>query len=616
MAHSTLDLSLFTHGDEAERHQLALSLVESLSRDGFVVLVNHGISDLTVEKLFEWSKSFFRLKLDDKASIAHHPGPNPQRGWSGVGAENSSALYRKGLLKSTTVEDLKDAREHFDIGSTADLQYPNKWPDEKELPGFRHQIEAAFEALEAVSAHIMKALEVAFGLPKGAFLDKMTHTANASEMRLNHYPAIDIEEIRAGGVSRIWPHFDLGVITLLFQDRVGGLEFEDRKNRGTFTRLECCGSSEMVVNVSETLQRWTNDVLAAGLHRVNIPRQMEDKETAVLPERYSIAYFCKADRDASVGPLQQFVHEGKLGTSLLLGLLGPAHDPIPTLTIADIFITASVSSTSRLRQALPSRAPSHPSISILPLTANGFAAQVADVVILACPPSTHSSVLQDPAVRQGLLDHGRQGTTKSKVLISLLGGVRIAQLERSLYTPLNAALPAPSGTGRARCAIVRAVPNIAARQQQSVTILSTTTTNDDNNNADDPNAIVAALFARVGVVRCLPEAQLARASALAASGVAFYAHLMKAAAKGVEGGEDGLAADDAIWVAAHAARGAAALVLAGDTPEGVVRAVATEKGSTAAGLKVLAQMGAGEALRAAVAECGRVTNGLGGGREK
>lgn len=170
-------------------------------------------------------------------------------------------------------------------------------------------MEAAFEALEDVSAHVMEALEVAFKIPCGAFLDRMTHKGNASEMRLNHYPAIDIEEIRAGGVSRIWPHFDLGVITLLFQDRVGGLEFENREKRGTFERIECGAPSEMVVNVSETLQRWTNDILTAGLHRVGIPRQMEDKATDMLPERYSIAYFCKADRDASVGPLKQFVHE-------------------------------------------------------------------------------------------------------------------------------------------------------------------------------------------------------------------------------------------------------------------------------------------------------------------
>ena len=171
-------------------------------------------------------------------------------------------------------------------------------------------MEDAFIVLEGVSAQIMEALEIAFGLPSGSFLDRITHEANASEMRLNHYPAIDVQEIKGGGVSRIWPHFDLGVITLLFQDGVGGLEFENRNQHGTFERVACSRPDEMVVNVSETLQRWTNGTLGAGLHRVNVPEELEDKDTGFLPERFSIAYFCKADRGASVGPLKQFVKAG------------------------------------------------------------------------------------------------------------------------------------------------------------------------------------------------------------------------------------------------------------------------------------------------------------------
>lgn len=203
-------------------------------------------------------------------------------------------------------------KEHFDQGAKDDVQHPNKWPSESVLPGFRKDMEDAFETLEGVSASIMEALEVALKLPHGAFLDRITHEGNASEMRFNHYPGIDIKEIKRGVVSRIWPHFDLGVITLLFQDGVGGLEFEDRaRGKGsTFSRVECGPRSEMIVNVSETLQRWTNDCLPAGLHRVDIPDYMEDKETGMLPERYSMAYFCKADRGASVGPLKQFVHDG------------------------------------------------------------------------------------------------------------------------------------------------------------------------------------------------------------------------------------------------------------------------------------------------------------------
>ena len=172
-------------------------------------------------------------------------------------------------------------------------------------------MEAFFEDLEGVAADLMAALELAFGLPRGAFVDLITHEGNASEMRLNHYPAIEVEQIKMGKVSRIWPHFDLGVITLLFQDKVGGLEFENRKQRGTFNRVESSSPTEMGVNVSEPLPRWSNGALPAGLHRVNLPRDLENNNSGTLPERYSIAYFCKADRSASVGSLKHFISGGR-----------------------------------------------------------------------------------------------------------------------------------------------------------------------------------------------------------------------------------------------------------------------------------------------------------------
>ena len=50
------------------------------------------------------------MQTKDKVSLVNPPGPNPQRGWSRVGAENSSTLYQKGLLKSQMTEDLSDAK--------------------------------------------------------------------------------------------------------------------------------------------------------------------------------------------------------------------------------------------------------------------------------------------------------------------------------------------------------------------------------------------------------------------------------------------------------------------------------------------------------------------------
>lgn len=63
------------------------------------------------------------MNPDEKTRIAHRPGPDPQRGWSHVGAESSSGLYRKGFLQSQENLELKDAR----VGSSSppNIEYSN-----------------------------------------------------------------------------------------------------------------------------------------------------------------------------------------------------------------------------------------------------------------------------------------------------------------------------------------------------------------------------------------------------------------------------------------------------------------------------------------------------------
>jgi len=144
------------------------------------------------------------------------------------------------------------------------------------------------------------------GLPAGCFHDRML-AVHGSELRLNRYPEIDIADLNSGTVSRIWPHTDIGIITLLFQDGVGGLEIEDPDNLGHFEPVVRQGPTEMVVNISATLQRWSNDTLHAGVHQVTIPQGWKGKSEGVVAERYSVAYLAKADRKVSVGTLPEFV---------------------------------------------------------------------------------------------------------------------------------------------------------------------------------------------------------------------------------------------------------------------------------------------------------------------
>lgn len=166
-------------------------------------------------------------------------------------------------------------------------------------------MENTFRQFEKVSLDILAALEVGMGIRSGS-LTKMCDNGS-SEFRLIHYPSMKAEDARGGMLSRAWPHYDIGVISLLFQDNVGGLEIDD--GHGGFESVITDSPTDLIVNASETIQRWSNDRLKAGLHRVTIPPTLTGGEEAWLPPRHSIVYFCKANRMASVAPLPELVIE-------------------------------------------------------------------------------------------------------------------------------------------------------------------------------------------------------------------------------------------------------------------------------------------------------------------
>lgn len=169
-------------------------------------------------------------------------------------------------------------------------------------------MESCFLQFQDICISLMQAMEVGLDIPKDSFVDRCKPAS--SELRLNHYPTTDLRKLAEGKIKRTWPHTDFGIITLLFQDSVGGLELEDRRKPGTFAPVlpgNPDGPTEMVVNISDTFQRWTNSVIRAGVHQVTVPPGMKDQEDGFCPDRYSGIFFFKAHRDKSAGPLPCFV---------------------------------------------------------------------------------------------------------------------------------------------------------------------------------------------------------------------------------------------------------------------------------------------------------------------
>jgi len=240
---------------------------------------------------------------------------------------------------------------------------------------------------------------------------------------------------------------------------------------------------------------------------------------------------------------------GNLGTAIAEGLMKSGFS-LP----ADLTVTKRKTSTlSALKD-----------MGVYVTDNNNEAVEYADLVILAVKPFQVKEVLLGIA---GSL-------TANKVLVSVVTGVLIRDMEEVLPTPIP---------------VFRAMPNTAIAIQESITCLSYT-------NASTPDIdYVCELFSRLGRVVTIEEKLMDAATVLGACGTAYAMRYIRA---NIQGGiEIGFDARTASLIAAQTVKGAAELLLQkGTHPEYEIDKVTTPKGCTIAGLNEMEHQGFSSSL--------------------
>ena len=195
------------------------------------------------------------------------------------------------------------------------------------------------------------------------------------------------------------------------------------------------------------------------------------------------------------------------------------------------------------------------------------------IIVLGVEPDVYQDVLGQEGMRQAL---------NGKILVSLIGGVKIPQLKTAIY---GANALEQEGSEN-QCQIIRVTPNTASAVRDSYSLIV-----EEEEKSYPPSTLnpVFSLFLRVGSVNNWPESSVGAAATLAASSGAFFALAIEGAITGAV--ELGVGKEKATEMAVAAMRGAASLIAHGDEPSEVRRKIATPGGSTEAGLKVLEEKG-------------------------
>lgn len=177
----------------------------------------------------------------------------------------------------------------------------------------------------------------------------------------------------------------------------------------------------------------------------------------------------------------------------------------------------------------------------------------ADLVILAVKPW-----LVEPILTALNFDGGQ-------ILASVAAGIKFDQLCEYLPKPL---------------AMFRIIPNTAISKRASMSIIAS------KGATKEQEQLLLDIFNELGMAMLVPEQQMEAGTALASCGIAYVLKYIHAATEA--GVEMGLYPHDAMMMVAQSVKGAAELILAGDThPALEIDKVTTPGGITIKGLNTL-----------------------------
>jgi isopenicillin N synthase-like dioxygenase len=247
-------------------------------------ITNLGITAAQIDDTFALSKWFFALSEEEKSTSAYGSAEE-NFGYQALCAEHLDPSKPADLKQTFTLRDLL---RH-------DREDP-RWP----APEFRDQSTDFYKACLEGAYRIQRVLSKALGIDQDFFVQY--HQGENISLRLLYYPSAGVEDIEVGQLGA-GAHSDYGMITLLFQKDIGGLEVQDESGVWHPVPPE---NDTIVINTGDLMERWTNGRYRSTPHRVQA--KLGDVD------RYSIAVFVDPDTETPIKVLDSCLLPGEAPT--------------------------------------------------------------------------------------------------------------------------------------------------------------------------------------------------------------------------------------------------------------------------------------------------------------
>jgi len=222
---------------------------------GFFYITGHRVSHSLSARMMMLAREFFASPLEQKMAIAMARGGRAWRGYFPVDGELTSGRpdRKEGIYFGTEL-GADDPR----VRAGMPLHGANLFPA---LPGFRDTLLAYIDEVTAVGQTLLSAIAAGLGLEPDYFLERYTREPTVLFRIFNYPPSKACADESELGVGE---HTDYGLLTLLQQDEVGGLQVWHRDRWIAAPPVP----DSFVCNIGDMLERLTAGRYVSALHRV------------------------------------------------------------------------------------------------------------------------------------------------------------------------------------------------------------------------------------------------------------------------------------------------------------------------------------------------------------
>ena len=278
---------LVTNGLNSSKSEKVIRKIKKACLEiGFFTIIDHGVSSKLIDSTLITSKKFFNLPINKKMEIAsqrwNKRNPNIYRGYfpSFVNGKEGLDIGDPNLNKSMKKILTKEKFECLNL---------KKVLDDKSILIIKKYFDSLFNLSGVLFKSIVKSFNADTNIVNQAFVRPKTLTT----LRFNKYPKqikpIEIS-MQDGEKLGCETHVDSGIMTILYQEKKGGLQLQ---NRNSLKWYEVpYDKNSFVVNTGLALQSLTNGKLKATNHRV----------TFNCENRISIPFFFEPNYDFILNP--------------------------------------------------------------------------------------------------------------------------------------------------------------------------------------------------------------------------------------------------------------------------------------------------------------------------